>query len=91
MYCKNIYSFEMSAGLGWVATVSGSVICPELYQNCRNYYVMARSSHLLGNYHARLHHPLEVCIRKKIYSFETGAGLGWVVTASGSVICPELY
>jgi hypothetical protein len=32
--------------------------------------------------------PLEVCIRKNMYTWEMGAGLGWVVTASGSVTCP---
>jgi hypothetical protein len=26
-----------------------------------------------------------------MYTWETGADLGWVVTASGSVICPELF
>jgi hypothetical protein len=38
-----------------------------------------------------LHHPLEVCIRENMYTGEMGAGLGWVVTASGSDIFPELY
>jgi hypothetical protein len=30
-------------------------------------------------------------IRKNKYSWERGAGLGWVVAASFSVICPDLH
>jgi hypothetical protein len=37
-----------------------------------------------------LHHPLDVCIRKDTYTREMGAGLGWVVIAYDSAICPEL-
>jgi hypothetical protein len=37
------------------------------------------------------HHPLEVCIRDNIYTWELGAGLGWDDAASGSVIGQELY
>mgnify|MGYP000680193630 CR=1 FL=1 len=45
----------------------------------------------LGNQHTGSHHPLEVCIWKDMYTWETGVGLGWVFRASGSVILPELY
>jgi hypothetical protein len=26
-----------------------------------------------------------------VYTWESGAGLGWVAAASGSVICPDLH
>jgi hypothetical protein len=28
---------------------------------------------------------------ESIYTWERGAGLGWVATASGLVICPDLH
>jgi hypothetical protein len=34
--------------------------------------------------------PLEVCIGKIIYTWDVGAGLGWVAAASVSIIGPEL-
>jgi hypothetical protein len=44
----------------------------------------------LGYCHICLHHPLEACIRKNIYTGETGADLGWVVTTTGFIyLCPE--
>jgi hypothetical protein len=30
-------------------------------------------------------------MRKKINTWERGAGLGWVAIASGSVICPDIH
>jgi hypothetical protein len=41
-----------------------------------------------STYHS--HHPLDVCIRDNIYTWEVGAGLGWDAAASGSIIGPEL-
>jgi hypothetical protein len=37
-----------------------------------------------------LHHPSQYVLRKNMCTWEKGAGLGWVVAASYSVICPEL-
>jgi hypothetical protein len=51
---------------------------------------MARTSCSLGKQQIHLHHPLEVCIGKHRYTLERGAGLGWDVNASGSVICLDL-
>jgi hypothetical protein len=42
----------------------------------------------LGNLYKRLHHRLEMFIRKNICSQETGAGLSWVVVLFSSVIRP---
>jgi hypothetical protein len=39
----------------------------------------------------RTYHPLEVCIRENMYTWEVCTGLGWVAAASESVIGPELY
>jgi hypothetical protein len=36
-------------------------------------------------------HPLEIYLRKNMYTRQLGAGLGWVGAASGSVIFPELH
>jgi hypothetical protein len=45
-----------------------------------------------------VHHHLEACTFKDYINFMAGcwswmknSSLGWVGTASGSVICPELY
>jgi hypothetical protein len=46
---------------------------------------MARTTPIIGKLTYTLHHPLEVCIRKNIYTWEMGAGLGWVVIASASI------
>jgi hypothetical protein len=40
----------------------------------------------MGNDHYWLHHPSRVCIGKNINTHQEGAGLGWIVAASGSVI-----
>jgi hypothetical protein len=49
---------------------------------------MTRTSCSLGNELIRVHYLLEVCIKNNNRStWERGAGLGWVVAASGSVIC----
>jgi hypothetical protein len=42
---------------------------------------MATPSPIIGNLTYTLHHPLEVHIRKKKYTREKGAVLGWVVAA----------
>jgi hypothetical protein len=59
-----MYTWERGAGLGWVVAASSSIICLQLHYNCFNYYVMARTSLLLGNSHKPLHHPLAVCIQE---------------------------
>jgi hypothetical protein len=40
----------------------------------------------VGNDHYWLHHPLEVCIRKIIYTCPGHVGLSLIVAASGFVI-----
>jgi hypothetical protein len=65
----------------------GSLFSLDLHWNCRNYYVMTRTSCSLGNKLICLHHPLEVFIKKNNRStWERGAGLGWVVAGSGPFI-----
>jgi hypothetical protein len=69
---KDKYTWERGAGLGWVVAASISVICPVFPYNCFNYYVMARTSLLLGKKHKPLHPPVEVCIKEE--QFYLGEG-----------------
>jgi hypothetical protein len=69
--------------VGQVFAALGSLICPDLHWNCRNYYVMTRTSCSLGNELICVHCLSEVCIKNNNRStWERGAGLGWVVAAS---------
>jgi hypothetical protein len=45
----------------------------------------------LGKLATHLHHPLEVCIGKNIYTWEPGAGLGWDARASASTIDSDVH
>ena len=147
-----MYTLE-TGGLCWVVTASGSIICPELYQKCRNNSVMAITSLIIGKLpytlttsfrsiyesarkgilrrssvlffaellqllvslsvqnllelqqlvfncqnfpdHWEINIYLYTILQKYLHVFlgkrEIGAGLGQVVTASGSVLFPELY
>jgi hypothetical protein len=88
---KNKYTSERGAGLGWVVAASFSVICPELHNNCLNYYVWPE---LPAHWEININHYTIIwmyVLRKNKYTWEKGAGLGWVVAASFSVIYRELH
>jgi hypothetical protein len=60
----------------------------ELYRLLCN----GQNFHLIGKVAYTKHTMLEQYVSRKIlYTWESGAGLGWVAAASGSVICPDLH
>jgi hypothetical protein len=60
----------------------------ELYKLLCN----GQNFHLIGKVAYTNHTMLENYLwRKILYTWESRAGLGWVVAASGSVICPDLH
>ena len=83
-------TWEAGAGLGWDAAASGSVIGSDVHENGRKYNVMARTFRSLGKQQISFTPSCRRMYQEEHINLGEGAGLGWVVTASGSVIGSDL-